>query len=61
MDDRILVPACAAVTDKLSSEAQREYRQNQAQEAAVAGAVVGGSRQRRDRREQAQSQQQQAQ
>ena len=40
---------------------QQEYRQNQAQDAAVAGAVVGGSRQRRDRREQAQSQEKQTQ
>jgi len=47
--------------DKVDSDVQKEYRQNQAQEAAVAGAVVGGSRQRRDRRQQTQTQQQQTQ
>ena len=47
--------------DKVDSDVQKEYRQNEAQEAAVAGAVVGGSRQRRDRRQQTQAEEKQAQ
>ena len=37
--------------DNVGSDAQQEYRQNQAQDAAVAGAVVGGAQQRKERRE----------
>jgi YMGG-like Gly-zipper len=44
--------------DRVDSDVQEEYRQNQARETAAAGAVVGGSRQRQQRR---QTQQQQAQ
>jgi hypothetical protein len=36
--------------DKLSDEAKREYRKEEGKPAAAAGMVVGGSRQRRDRR-----------
>lgn len=44
--------------DRVDSDVQEEYRQNQARETAAVGAVVGGSRQRQERR---QTQQQQAQ
>ena len=44
--------------DRVDSDVQEEYRQNQARETAAVGAVVGGSRQRQQRR---QTQQQQAQ
>jgi hypothetical protein len=47
--------------DKLDSDVQQEYRQNQAKDAAVAGAVVGGAKQRQSRRQQKQTQEQQAQ
>lgn len=62
--------ACAAIIMMLGSRTGAETviptkgqtpEQIQAREAAVAGAVVGGSKQRQDRRKQAQSQQQQAQ
>ena len=43
--------------DRLDSDVQQEYRQNQAQGAAAAGMVVGGAKQRQQRR---QSQQQAA-
>ena len=46
--------------DRVDSEVQQEYRQNQAREAATAGAVVGGARQRQAGRQQAQQQQQTA-
>jgi len=47
--------------DNVGSDAQQEYRQNQAQSAAAAGAVVGGSQQRQARREdKKQAEQQQA-
>ena len=46
--------------DNVSSDAQQEYRQNQAKDAAVAGAVVGGAQQRQSRREDKKAQQQQA-
>ncbi len=36
--------------DKLSDEAKREYRKEEGKPAAAAGMVVGGSKQRRDRR-----------
>ncbi|MGE8634629.1 MAG: hypothetical protein ACN6P8_13925, partial [Achromobacter piechaudii] len=39
--------------DRVDDDVKQEYRQNQAKDAAVAGMVVGGSRQRQDRREQA--------
>jgi hypothetical protein len=41
--------------DKVSDDVKQEYRQNQAKEAAAAGAVVGGAKQRRARREQSQA------
>ena len=37
--------------DRVDDDVKQEYRQNQAREAPAAGVVVGGSRQRRDRRE----------
>lgn len=37
--------------DNLSDDAKQEYRRNEAKEGAAAGAVVGGSKQRRDRRD----------
>jgi hypothetical protein len=43
--------------DRVDSDVQQEYRQNQAQEAAVAGAVVGGAKQRQQRRQSTQQQQ----
>jgi len=46
--------------DRIDDGVKREYRQEQAKDAAVAGAVVGGSRQRRERREDAANQEQQA-
>ncbi|RRV04598.1 hypothetical protein EGJ27_22470 [Pseudomonas sp. v388] len=39
------------IYDQLDSDVKQEHRQNQAKDAAVAGVVVGGSRQRQDRRE----------
>jgi hypothetical protein len=36
--------------DKVNSEVQQEYRQEQAKDAAVGGAVVGGANQRQNRR-----------
>lgn len=38
------------VYDRLDDDVKQEYRQNQAKDAAVAGAAVGGVRQRQDRR-----------
>lgn len=37
--------------DRLDSDVQQEYRQNQAQGAAAAGMVVGGAKQRQQRRQ----------
>ena len=39
------------VYDRMSDDAKQQYRQNQAKDAAAAGMVVGGSRQRQDRRQ----------
>ena len=47
--------------DKVDSDVQQEYRQNQAKDAAVAGVVVGGAKQRQAGRQQEKAQQQQAQ
>lgn len=47
--------------DKVDSDVQQEYRQNQAKDAAVAGAVVGGAKQRQSRRDDKKEQEQQAQ
>jgi hypothetical protein len=41
--------------DELDSDVKQEHRQNNAKDAAVAGVVVGGSRQRQDRRDTRQS------
>src|SRR5678815_5385887 len=49
------------VCDHADSDVQQEYRQNQAKDAAVAGAVVGGAKQRQSRRQQDKAQEQQAQ
>lgn len=38
------------VYDRIDDDVKQQYRQNQAREAAAAGVVVGGSRQRRERR-----------
>lgn len=43
------------VYDQLDSDVKQEHRQNKAKDAAVAGMVVGGSRQRQDRRDTRQS------
>jgi hypothetical protein len=47
------------VYDNIDDDTKQDYRQNQAHDAAVAGAVIGGSRQRQDRRQAAQQQQEQ--
>ncbi|WP_191578556.1 YMGG-like glycine zipper-containing protein [Achromobacter insolitus] len=39
------------VYDRMDDDTKQAYRQNQAKDAAAAGMVVGGSRQRQDRRE----------
>ncbi|RJG10183.1 hypothetical protein D3879_19335 [Pseudomonas cavernicola] len=39
------------VYDRVDDDVQQEYRQNRAKETAAAGAVVGGSRQRQERRQ----------
>jgi hypothetical protein len=49
------------ICDHADSDVQQEYRQNQAKDAAVAGAVVGGAKQRQNRRQQGKAQEQQAQ
>jgi hypothetical protein len=36
--------------DRLSDNTKQQYRQNQAESGAAAGAVVGGARQRQERR-----------
>ncbi len=48
------------ICDNADSDVQQEYRQNQAKDAAAAGAVVGASKQRQSRRQQAKAQEQQA-
>lgn len=40
------------IYDRVDSDRQQDYRQNQAKQTAAAGAVVGGSRQRQERRQQ---------
>ena len=39
--------------DRVNDDVKQDYRQNQAKQTAAAGAVIGGSRQRRDERTQA--------
>lgn len=41
--------------DRLDDDVKQEYRQNKARDGAVAGAVVGGARQRQARRESSQT------
>lgn len=43
------------VYDRVDEDRQQEYRQNNAQNTAAAGAVIGGSRQRQERRANANS------
>jgi hypothetical protein len=46
---------------RVGGNAQEEYKENEAQEAAAKGAAIGGVKQRQSRRQQAEAQEQQAQ